>query len=139
MLQEHLDLFAELRQAVGQRDPDAVETMALGGMLHGFYNGVENLLKRVALHCDGGLPRGPAWHQRLLDSMGQPSAGRPAVLSGPLLEELGTYLDFRHFFRQAYAFHVRWVKMAPLVSRCEEALKRLAAELSAYLSASGAG
>ena len=36
MLQEHLDSFAELREAVGRREPDAVETMALGGMLHGF-------------------------------------------------------------------------------------------------------
>ena len=71
--------------------------------------------------------------------MSQPSAGRPAVLSGSLLEDLGSYLDFRHFFRQAYAFHVRWVKMAPLVSGCGEALRRLGAELAAFLGTNDAG
>ena len=29
--------------------PDRIEVSALGAMLHGFYNGVENIFKRVAL------------------------------------------------------------------------------------------
>ena len=53
MLREHLRTFVELRKAAAVSEPGQVEVMALAGMLHGFYNGVENLFKRVAIHCDG--------------------------------------------------------------------------------------
>jgi hypothetical protein len=55
------------------------------------------------------------------------------VISQSLRETLGDYLDFRHFFRQAYAFQVRWDKMAPLVAGCGETLGRLHDEIEAFL------
>jgi len=58
MMQEHLQTFASVLGPARDRAPDPIETPALGAMLHGFYNGVENIFKRVAVHCDGGPPRG---------------------------------------------------------------------------------
>jgi len=135
MLRQHLDSFKTLRESTQHREPDRIETMALAGMLHGFYNGVENIFKRVAVHCDGGLPRGEAWHQRLLANMTKAGRRRPIVISKSLRGALVGYLDFRHFFRQAYAFHIEWDKMAPLVAHCEETLTDLEAELRAFLNA----
>lgn len=43
------------------------------------------------------------------------------------------YLEFRHVFRQAYSFQLRWDKMSPLVLGCEETLRQLEAELDVFL------
>ena len=135
MLRQHLDTFKTLRESTQHREPDRIETMALAGMLHGFYNGVENIFKRAAVHCDGGPPRGDAWRQRLLTNMTKAGRRRPIVISESLRIALVGYLDFRHFFRQAYAFHIKWDKMASLVAHCEETLADLETELHAFLKA----
>lgn len=50
MIREHLATFAPALERCRQRAPDPIETAALGAMLHGFYNGVENIFKRVTVH-----------------------------------------------------------------------------------------
>jgi hypothetical protein len=52
------------------------------------------------------------------------------VISGDLCERLSQYLTFRHVFRQAYTFDIRWDKMKPLVLACEATFKQLSEELS---------
>ncbi len=90
MLRRHAEAFAPLREKVTRVAPEFTDIAALGTMLHGFYTGIENVLKRVAVHCDGGLQGGEEWHQRLLASMTEETARRPAVLSG----ELASLLKF---------------------------------------------
>jgi hypothetical protein len=65
--------------------------------------------------------------------MAQPTPARPAVISASVLESLEDYLDFRHMFRQAYTFHLEWPKMAPLVQGLEHTLRRLEAEVTAFI------
>ena len=113
--------------------PNDIELSALATMLHSFYTGIENIFKRVAVELDGTMPRGESWHRELLDAMIRPSAARPAVLSKPLRDRLREYLEFRHVFRQAYSFQLRWDKMSPLVLGCEETLRQLEAELDVFL------
>ncbi len=113
--------------------PNDIELSALATMLHSFYTGIENIFKRVAVELDGTMPRGESWHRELLDAVTRPSAARPAVLSAPLRDRLREYLEFRHVFRQAYSFQLRWDKMAPLVLGCEETLRQLEAELDVFL------
>ncbi|MFH0964327.1 MAG: hypothetical protein V2A58_09985 [Planctomycetota bacterium] len=139
MLRRHLETFATLRQEVELREPDAVETMALAGMLQSFYNGVENIFKRVAVHCDGGPPSGGAWHRRLLASMADRGVKRLAVISEEFARELEGYLDFRHVFRGAYGFELRWRRMATLVKGCEGTLNGLEEELTAFFKARETG
>ena len=91
-------------------------------MLHGFYTGVENVFKRIAIELDTQRPSGEAWHRRLLDSMSNPGRGRPPVISPELKASLEGYLQFRHVFRQAYSFDLQWGKMAALVLECEHTL-----------------
>lgn len=135
MLREHLDAFADLRRVSLDREPNRVELMALAGMLHSFYSGVENILKRVAIHCDGGPPHRASWHQSLLENMSEPGPKRPSVLSKELRGRLKNYLDFRHFFRQAYSFQLNWAKMAPLVRDCDGVFSAFDGEIGAFLHA----
>ena len=109
------------------------EVAARGAMLHSFYNGVENILKRIAVTLDGALPDGDASHKQVLSQMAQPTARRGTVLSPRLCKDLKDYLNFRHVFRSAYSFHLRWEKMEPLVTGAGPLLDRLEAEIRKFL------
>jgi hypothetical protein len=116
-------------------EPGVDEIPALAAILHAFYSGVENLFKRIAVAMDGGAPQGEFSHSELLESMTTARDNRPAVVSADLSETLQDYLDFRHRFRHAYTFELKWNRMAPLVLAAENTLKQLEVELEHFLSA----
>ena len=135
MLREHIGSIEALRQKVRNAAPDVVETMALGAFLHGFYNGIENAFKRIAIQVDGGPPRGESWHQELLERMTGASPNRPPVISKALARSLQDYLGFRHLFRNLYSYRLEWEHMRNMVNACEETLRRLESELDLFLKA----
>ena len=118
-----------------RRPPNAIELSALAAMLHAFYNGIENILKRIAAEVDGRVPGGEFWHRELLEAMMKPNAVRPAAISDALSERLREYLEFRHVFRHAYTFDLRWEKMSALVHGCQDTLASFEVELEAFLRA----
>lgn len=65
LLADHLPLLRKCAIQV----PDRIEISALAAMLHGFYNGVENIFKRVMIELSESLPTGGAWHKALLESV----------------------------------------------------------------------
>ena len=136
---EQLHRLVEVHRPLLDRGPDAppsaVEVSALGALLHSFYNGVENIFKRIALELDGELPRTASWHRDLLESMARPARNRTAVISEPVRERCKEYLAFRHGFRSAYSFLLEWERMAPLVLDCQGILDQLEAEVLAFLDA----
>ena len=134
ILRQHLETFAPARARANYGSPDPIEKAALGAMLHGFYGGVENIFKRIALHCDGGPPGGQGSHAALLDQVGRAGSARPPAISGPLAADLRKYLRFRHVFRYAYTTELRWKDMAALVISCQDVLDRLEAELKVFLA-----
>ncbi len=102
-------------------------------MLHSFYNGIENIFKRVALELDGELPDSRTWHRDLLETMARSAAVRPAVISEGLRDQLKEYLHFRHVFRSAYSFLLEWEKLAPLAQGCEQTFALLKVEVEEFL------
>jgi len=133
LLQRHPGLIEKCRT----EPPSHLEIDALATLLHSFYSGVENIFKRVSIAIDGGPPSGLFWHVALLESMARPTASRPAVISESLRQALKRYLDFRHVFRHAYAFELKWSKMSPLVLDVEDTLHALEDELARFLTAIG--
>ncbi|MGH9799010.1 MAG: hypothetical protein ACRD82_01465 [Blastocatellia bacterium] len=124
-----LDVHRPLLNQCASEPPSEIEISALAAMLHSFYTGIENIFKRIALESGGTLPSGEAWHRKLLDAMSNPSATGVALISTQLRDRLRDYLRFRHVFRQAYSFQLRWEKMASLVLECEGTLRLLESEL----------
>jgi len=61
--------------------PSLVELAAIASVLHSFYNGAENILRRISIRVDGGLPSGEAWHTELLASMAGTTSLRGAVIA----------------------------------------------------------
>jgi hypothetical protein len=135
MLHAHLADYSPLLRKCALCEPDRVEMSALGAMLQGFYAGAENIFKRIRIELNEGLPTGEVCHKALLDSMTVPGPGRPAVLSAPLAQTLEEYLKFRHVFRGAYLFQLRWDRMSKLALNCNDVLDRLEGELDTFLKA----
>jgi hypothetical protein len=128
ILETHRGLLERCREI----QPTADELAALAAILHAFYNGVENIFKRIAVALDGGAPQGEFWHSELIERMATPSKKRPALLSDALNERLQEYLDFRHVFRHAYTFDLKWAKMKHLAVECVAVLQKLEKELETF-------
>lgn len=133
-LRRLLDIHRALLEQCVQQSPTAIELSALGAMLHGFYTGIENIFKRIAIELDDRRPDGEAWHRLLLDSMSNSCPVRPAVISQNLKTSLEGYLQFRHVFRQAYSFDLQWEKMAALTLGCEEVFTDFEMEIDGFLT-----
>lgn len=130
LLETHRPLITKCKTT----SPNDIELSALAAMLHSFYSGIENIFKRVALEIDQAPPTGDAWHRQLLESMSSSNSRRSSLISQALRDTLKKYLDFRHFFRNAYAFELRWKKMSSLILECEATLKELEQALSSFFN-----
>lgn len=121
MLHRALDVFEPVFRKIEHAGvPDAIELLAVGAMLHSLYNGIENILKRIGIAVDGGVPRGDTWHRDLLDRSAVPALNRPAVVSTSLHDQLEVYLRFRHRFRHSYSYDLVWEEMESLVLAARE-------------------
>jgi len=85
--------------------PDRPWLALVAVALHGWYTGLETALERIARAIDQRVPTGETWHRDLLSQCTTeiPSV-RPAVLPRATLHhDLVELLEFRRFFRHAYA------------------------------------
>jgi len=133
------DLAAVVRETAAalplQGEPSHKDKAALGAFVHSFYNGVENVLKRLAQEVDRSVPAGEGWHRALLRRMTAEVPGvRPAILRGETQAALEPYLGFRHFFRHSYTFEIDWEKLKPLVERVEEVFEKFKGDVEAFLA-----
>ena len=119
--------------------PNDIELSALAAMLHSFYSGIENIFKRTTLELGDPMPGGESWHKELLDGMTQPTGNRRPVLAPGLRDRLKEYMEFRHVFRHAYTFDLRWDRMKTLVLGCEETLQLVEGELDRFFEAGTGG
>jgi len=129
-----LETYRPLLGKCSSVKPDPIELSALAAMLHAFYTGVENILKRIAVEIDEESPKGEFWHRQLLDEVASPTPNRKAVISYHLRDSLRDYLYFRHVFRHAYTFELKWEKMAGLVQVCEKNLRQIESELEVFFN-----
>lgn len=80
-----------LRNDIGDSagKPSQRDKAALGSFLHSFYNGIENILRRISREVDGTLPQGEGWHRALLKRMeGEMPDRRSSVLSEETTDKL---------------------------------------------------
>ena len=137
--QEILSLEALLRELetlkprLAQKEISNLDLRAAGSILHDFYNGVENIFRRVAQELNGGLPAGEDWHKQLLTDMSLDVKGvRPPLVSEDLKLKLQKYLGFRYIFRNVYGFHLEQEQIKVMVKEFPRILSWLRREIAAF-------
>ncbi len=133
LLNELIDSHELLLEKVKTSPPNRVEMSAIATVLHSFYNGVENIFKRIANRLDKKLPTSEFWHQELLKQMKSDTPKRTAVISDELYENLNLYLGFRHFFRHAYAFQFKWEKIKELILELTDVYNQFKEEIDKFI------
>lgn len=137
LIDELVDEHEELLHRLKISPPNRIEISAAATVLHSFYNGVENIFKRIAVRLDNNLPSSEYWHQELLQQMKEGRKIRDAVISDELAEKLNLYLGFRHFFRHSYTFQFRWDKLEELFLELEEVYQQFKEEINKFIQGLG--
>ena len=133
-LRKEIAAFRTLVAASSEAEPDAIETAALAAMAQAVYTGIETIMRLIAEELDGDVPRGGAWHRRLLDQMTEPREARPALLADETHAKLVELMGFRHAFRHSYPTGLRWDRMRDVVLSCGNTVEAFAADVDAFLA-----
>ena len=73
------------------REPDFIEITAVGGILHSFYNGIENIFVLLGKSLNFDFKTSPQWHRNLVDCMFAQPDSRPIISS---LKDIFLFKDF---------------------------------------------
>jgi hypothetical protein len=133
-IQATIDQLASLRHDVGQQEPTVREMAAAGLFLANFYNGIENVLKRICRFREIELPTGSDSHLELAKLFcDPPGAGLPPLLDTQFADELAPYRQFRHVIHHGYGFRLRWTDMLPGVESAGTIFAKFKEAVERYL------
>ena len=133
-IQMTVDELTLLRHDVAQREPSVRELAAAGLFLANFYNGIENVLKRICRFHQIQLPAGSDWHIALISAFcDPPQYGLPLLLDDRLADELAPYRQFRRVVHHGYGFRLRWQDMRAGVESTGEIFAKFRNRVEAYL------
>jgi hypothetical protein len=137
-LEATVNELAALQHDVAHREPTVRECTAAAAFLAQFYNGVENILKRISHYHNVPLPTGETWHVELFQRFCSPShPDLPSLFNERLASTMAPYRRFRHVALHSYGFQLDWDRMAEGIANVQDTFVRLKAVLSDYRAAIG--
>jgi hypothetical protein len=107
---ENIDNVVKLLKNKKNKKLNSFELAGLGVYLHNFYNGLENIIKRVLEFKKIKVKESPFWHKELLLE-----AVKQNIIDDELHNYLLNYLTFRHYFIHGYAFKLEYLKLKNLM------------------------
>jgi hypothetical protein len=123
-----------LQRDLSGREPTIREKTAAAAFLAQFYNGLENILKRICSYNDVSLPTGETWHVELFQRFCSPShPDLPQLFDEEFASALAPYRRFRHVVFHSYGFQLDWSRMAEGIDKVESVFDRVKTSLSQYL------
>lgn len=129
-----LEELAALQVEVKGRNPTIREKTAAGAFLAQFYNGIENILKRISRFHAVPLPSGDMWHTDLFKRYCEPSyKPLPLLFDTSLSLEMSPFRKFRHVVYHGYGFQLEWDRMAEGIEKAEKVFHRFRIILDDYL------
>lgn len=105
-----------------------IELAGLGVYIHNFYNGLENILKRVLLAKRIKIKETPFWHKELLQT-----ALKQKIIDSELYNSLLNYLTFRHYFVHGYAFRLESAKVHILIENIDSVYMKFKDKIESFI------
>jgi hypothetical protein len=127
------ELLSLIKDITG-REPTIREKTAAAGFLAQFYNGLENILKRISRFYDVPLPVGDTWHIELFRRFcSPPSLPLPLLFDETLASTIAPFRKFRHVVYHGYGFQIDWDRMKEGISQIEDVFIRIKSRVSDFL------
>ena len=112
-LEETIREVNELLLIVSKKVPSNIEKAAAIQYLSQYYNGIENILKRIIKYKKIPLIKSEQWHTELLDSFELNSnKSKFPLFNNTLMEHLNSYKKIPHVVRQGYNFQLDWERLS---------------------------
>ena len=115
-----------------QKKNDYISEPAMGTYLMNFYNGIENIMKRISRLYYLSMPKGNNWHKELLVLSLNPPTGKIPLFDQKIVERIIPYRNFRHRFVSGYGFQLKAEKMMGLVNNAESLWKDINEAISGF-------
>lgn len=112
---EIIERLCQIRDSFDPQKQDILTEPAMGTYLMNFYNGVENILKRISKEYYSVMPKGSNWHKGLLSLSYNAPEGKISVFDQELVGRITPYKNFRHRFVSGYGFQLKAEKMLELI------------------------
>lgn len=123
-----------LIEDVSGRSATVRERTAGSAFLAQFYNGIENILKRIHRYYKLPLPVGETWHLDLFNRYCEPGyAMLPLLFDKKLASVLSPFRKFRHVVHHGYGFQVEWESMNEGLNSLESVFLDVSVVLESYL------
>ncbi|MGA2297025.1 MAG: hypothetical protein ABSG15_05700 [FCB group bacterium] len=125
----------ELIAQVSDKEPNNIEKAAATQYLSQFYNGIENILKRIIKYKNIKLPKTESWHSDLLQMFDKnnPNA-KISLFNDEIIETLNAYRKIRHVVRQGYSFQLDWQKLSIALTELPHFLSLFQKIIKDYIS-----
>ena len=129
-----VDELLSIQRDVVDREPTVREKTAAAAFLAQFYNGVENILKRLSRYHNIVIPSGETWHVELFQFYCSPiKPDLPILLDEAISKALAPYRRFRHVAFHGYGFQLEWGRMVEGVARIQNVYSQFKSTLSDYM------
>ena len=133
-MQITVDELVSLHQDMVHKEPTLRDKTAAAAFLSQFYNGLENILKRIYRYYGISLPTGETWHLDLFQSFCSPThSDLPQLFDQDLASALAPYRRFRHVAFHSYGFQLDWGRMVTGVENVKSVFEQIKSNISAYL------
>ena len=133
-LESTVNELLSLQEDVADREPTVREKTAAAAFLAQFYNGVENILKRISRYHNVAIPSGETWHVDLFQRYCSPLKPElPTLLDKAMSSALAPYRRFRHVAFHGYGFQLEWERMAEGVAMSQNVFSQFKSNLYDYL------
>ena len=108
---------------------------AAGSFLAQFYNGIENILKRICKLKKVELPKDELWHLKLFKMFCQPQhKNLPLLFDKSLENDFASYRRFRHIVHHGYGFQLKWEIMKEGISKIDYVFNLFCEKLERFLT-----
>jgi len=115
------------------KEPDFIEIIAAGAIIHSFYNGVEGIILLIDKANGENIPNNSKWHVSIFERAFEATEKRQIIFNKNYKEKLKDFLSFRHFFRHAYSHNVKWDKLKPLFYDVNNIWKEITKDINEHI------